>query len=153
MPRLEIRAVLFVCLGNICRSPMAAVLLTDRLKALPVVPTIESAGIAALVNAPADPLALALMKEKGLDLSAHRARQLDTTLASAFDLILVMDERQQRAVEQLFPAARGRVHRLGRFGDFDIPDPWRKPRAAFETSLALIERGIDDFVRAFWTSK
>jgi protein-tyrosine phosphatase len=68
-------------------------------------------------------------------------------------MILVMDDKQQRTVQEMSPSCRGRVHRLGRFGDFDIPDPYRRPRAAFEHSLALIERGIDDYVRAFWSSK
>ena len=117
----SIRAVLLVCAGNICRSPMGAGLLAHRLRSLPSAPTVESAGIAALVNQPADPLACALLAERGLDLSAHRARQLTPILAAAFELILVMDDRQQRAVEKMFPAARGRVHRLGRFVGFDIP--------------------------------
>jgi protein-tyrosine phosphatase len=74
-------------------------------------------------------------------------------MVQRFDLILVMDDDQQRAVEQIYPPARGRVHRLGRFGGFDVPDPYRKPPAAFEASLALIERGIDDYVRAFWSAR
>ena len=114
---------------------------------------VESAGLSALVGEGADPLAMGLLLERGVDISAHRARQLTLAIASAFDLILVMDDRQQRAVESLYPSARGRAHRLGRFGDFNIADPYGKPRAAFESSLALIERGIDDFVRAFWTPK
>ena len=153
MPTPAIRAVLLLCTGNICRSPMAAALLSRRLAALSPDLLVASAGLAALVNEPADPIACALMELRGLDLSNHRARQLTVSLANAFDLMLVMDERQQRAVEKSFPSARGRVHRLGRFGSFDIPDPYGKQRAAFESSLALIERGIDDFVRAFWTPK
>lgn len=85
-----------------------------------------------------------------MDLSAHRGRQLTANLASAFPLILVMEEGHKRSVDKAYPAARGRVHRLGHFGRFDIPDPYGKPRAAFESSLALIERGIEDFLRAFW---
>ena len=94
-----------------------------------------------------------LMRQRGIDVSAHRARQATVKILAAFELILVMDEKQRHAVEQMFPAARGRVHRLGGFGNFDIPDPYGKPRAAFEHSLALIERGIDDYVRAFWSAK
>ena len=146
-------ATLLVCVGNICRSPMAAALLSHRLKRKQLDPPVESAGIAALLGEPVDPLALTLLMERQLDLSAHRARQLTPELVTSFELVLVMDARQQRAVEKMSPAARGRVHRLGRFGNFDIPDPYGKPRAAFEHSLALIERGIDDYVRAFWTAK
>jgi protein-tyrosine phosphatase len=145
--------VLLVCVGNVCRSPMAAALLQERLSGLQDRSLVESAGIGALVGQQADVFAVELMRNRGLDLSQHRGRQLTRELAARFDLILVMDERQQRAVENIFPPARGRVHRLGRFGNFDIPDPYGKPRAAFEHSLALIERGIDDFVRAFWSPK
>jgi protein-tyrosine phosphatase len=44
------------------------------------------------------------------------------------------------------------VHRLGRFGGFDVEDPFRQPRGAFERALEQIERGLDDFDRAFWTA-
>jgi protein-tyrosine phosphatase len=132
---------------------MAAALLGARFQSHASLPRVESAGVAALVGAAADPVAIALMSERGIDLTAHRARQLTPELASSFEFILVMEEGHQRAVEQIFPAARGRIHRLGHFGGFDVPDPYRKPRSAFESSLALIERGIDDYVRAFWSDK
>ena len=104
-----------------------------------------------MVGHPADPLAVELMAERGIDLSSHRARQLTPELASEFDLILAMEESQQRAIVQIFPSARGRVHRLGRYGRFDVPDPVGQPRASFEAALALIERGIADFQRSFWS--
>ena len=50
-----------------------------------------------------------------------------------------------------FPSGRGRVHRLGRFGAFDVPDPYRQGRAAFERALALIERGIGELEKALWS--
>jgi protein-tyrosine phosphatase len=140
--------VLVVCVGNICRSPMAEALLQARLASKGVL--VESAGIGALVGYPADPIAVELMKERGLDISPHRGRQLSTDDGTLFDLILTMEERHVRAVERLAPEARGRVQLLGRFGRFEIPDPYRKPRAEFERALALIERGVDDYVKAFW---
>lgn len=111
---------------------------------------VESAGISALVGNPADPLAQTLMSERGLDLGRHRARQLTAELARGAELILVMEEGHRKAVEQMIPMARGRVHRLGRWGNFDIPDPYRRPRAAFEESLKLIDQGLADFEKAFF---
>jgi protein-tyrosine phosphatase len=114
--------------------------------------SVSSAGLAALVGRPADPLAVALLAERGVDLAAHLARQLTPELIADADLVIVMEEGQRQAIERLSRAARGRVHRLGRFGGFDVEDPYRKPREAFERALAQIERGLDDFDRAFWSA-
>lgn len=129
---------------------MAEAVLAHRLQSRGQRVKVESAGIGALVGRPADPIAQALMAERGLDLSGHRARQLTPELVRAFDLVLVMESDHQRAVEAMVPSARGRVHRIGRWGNFDVPDPYRKDRRAFEHALALIERGVDDLEKAFW---
>ncbi len=145
--------ILMVCTGNICRSPMAEVLLAKRLRDRGISAVVESAGIGALVGHAADPVAQALMGARGLDLAQHRARQLTPELIRSFELILVMETGQQRAVEAVHPSARGRVHRLGRIGKFDVPDPYRQGRAAFEQSLALIERGLDELENLFWSKQ
>jgi len=129
---------------------MAAAALADRLGRRGVTVAVESAGISALAGRPAEPIAQALMSERGLDISGHRARQLTPEIIRSFELILVMEAAQQRAVEAILPSARGRVHRIGRWGDFDVPDPYRQERPAFERSLALIDRGIEDLEKAFW---
>jgi protein-tyrosine phosphatase len=136
---------LMVCAGNICRSPMAEAVLADRMRSLGRAARVSSAGIAALVGRPADPAAQELMRERGLDISAHRARQLTAEMLDDADLVLVMEEGHKRAVEQLHPPSRGRVQLLGRFGHFDVPDPFRGSRADFERALALIDRGIADY--------
>jgi protein-tyrosine phosphatase len=143
--------ILIVCTGNICRSPMAEALLRASSAVSRPHLKVSSAGLAALEGHPAAPLAVTLLAERGLDLSAHRARQLTPELVAAADLILVMDAAQQRRLETLAPSARGRVHRLGRFGNFDIADPFRQDRAAFARSLALIEEGLAGFERVFWS--
>jgi len=138
-----------VCVGNICRSPMAEVLLRARFGRRGR-GRVESAGLAALVGHPADPFAVALMAQRGIDLGSHRARQLTGGLVASADLVIAMEEGHVREIEALVPAARGRAHRIGKFGGFDVPDPYGEPRAAFERALALIERGLDDFEQAFW---
>jgi protein-tyrosine phosphatase len=112
---------------------------------------VASAGISALVGSPADPTAIALLAERGIDLGPHRARQLTPDLVKAADLVLVMERGHVAEVEAIAPAARGRVHLLGRFGGFEIPDPYRRPRSAFEEALALVDRGLEDYAQRFWS--
>jgi protein-tyrosine phosphatase len=143
--------ILVVCVGNICRSPMAAALLARRLSERARTSAVESAGLAALVGRPADPIAVELMRERGLDISGHRARQLTEQLVVGADLVIAMQQGHVRSIESSFPHARGRVHRLGRWGGFDVADPYGQPRAAFERALDQIDRGIEDFDRAFFS--
>jgi protein-tyrosine phosphatase len=142
-----------VCTGNICRSPMAEALLASRLRLRGVVAVVQSAGIAALVGSPADPTAVELMRGRGFDLGSHRARQLTPELVRTSDLVLVMETDQVALVERLFPPARGRVHRLGKIMGVDVPDPYRRGRAAFAEALALIERGVTDVEKTFWSDR
>ncbi len=144
------KRVLMVCTGNICRSPMAQVLLAGRLRERGLETAVESAGTNAPEGRPADPLAVEAMAARGLDLSAHRARQLTLAHVHAADLVLVMEAWQQREVERMDPSARGRVHRLGRIGGFDIPDPFGRGPEALAQSLALIERGLGELEKIFW---
>lgn len=104
--------------------------------------TISSAGLGALINAPADDHAQALMTELGHDISAHRGRQLSAELIRNADLIFVMTHKQEALLTQQFPQARGRVYRLGHWDKQDIADPYQKPREAFELALQHIQTGI-----------
>jgi protein-tyrosine phosphatase len=142
-----IRRILVVCVGNICRSPMAEALLQHALRGQDEF-TVESAGLGALVGHPASEHSVALMDERGLDISAHRARQIHPDMVSAADLVLVMEAGHKRAIDDADPTARGKVHRLGEWQDRDIEDPYRRERDAYEEALKDIQAGV-----ASWAEK
>jgi protein-tyrosine phosphatase len=137
-----IKSILIVCIGNICRSPMAAALLAQKLPAV----ELRSAGINALIGQPAAPHSIALMQQRDIDISAHRAQQLQAWLCESADLILVMDAQQKQIIEEQYPTTRGKLYRLGQYGQFDVFDPYRRSREQFEDCLRLIEQGVADWV-------
>lgn len=114
--------VLVVCVGNICRSPFAAACLQTSCRDLQV----SSAGLAALIDHPADAMVQQLAAEACLDLSHHVARQVLAEHVSQADLVLVMSQSQEKELINRFPFARGRVYRLGHWAGYDIPDPYQQ---------------------------
>lgn len=134
--------ILILCVGNICRSPMAEALTRAALVGRAHPPLVHSAGVAALPGAPADPLAQSLLAARGLDLSVHRARALEPRMVRDADLILVMEEAQRRFLLGKAPAAAGKTWLLGHWTDTEIADPYMQPRAAYEQTLVLIDAAI-----------
>lgn len=135
-------SILILCEGNHRRSPMAEALLRARLGSGS---RVSSAGLAALQHFPADPQAVALMAAEGLDLTAHRGRQVTAALALAAELILVMDPAQLKWCEDLVPGVRGRVFLLGHWlvPPRNIQDPPPLEPAAFRKALADIREAIE----------
>jgi protein-tyrosine phosphatase len=140
-----IKRILVVCVGNICRSPMAEGLLKSALRGQDGF-TVESAGLGALVGYPADDYAVELMQVMGEDVSAHRARQIHPDMVKAADLVLVMEAGHKRSIDTADPTSRGKIHRLGEWQDRDIDDPYRQPRAAFVDALEEIQEGVASWV-------
>ncbi len=108
--------------------------------------TVGSAGIGALVGFPAAEHAVKLMRQSGLDISDHRARQLGRDLIAAADLILVMESGHKRAIDAIDSTACGKVQRLCEWRDQDIDDPYQDSREAFEEALTLIRQGVEDWL-------
>ena len=140
-----IRHILVVCVGNICRSPMAEALLRRELRGQDGF-SVESAGLGALGGHAASVHSVALMEELGLDISGHRARQIHPDMVAESDLVLVMEAGHRRAIDDADPTARGKVHRLGEWQDVDIDDPYRQERSAYEDALRDIQAGVASWV-------
>lgn len=144
---MQFQDILVVCTGNICRSPMAAALLSHHLADATASPRVGSAGTAALTGQPSAPEAVTLMSERGLDISGHRARQLDYDVLKGTDLVLVADSGHMQWINAQFPFMRGRVHLLGRWqGEIDIADPYRRGLSAFEQVLDRLDVCVADWV-------
>lgn len=139
-----INSILVICLGNICRSPMAEGLLQKRYPDK----NIASAGLQDITAGwPADPSSVTVMKKHGIDISRHRARPLTPELLEKADLVLTMESRQSDSIRQRFPDYRGKIMRIGEFGDYDVPDPYAGNIDAFHESFELISKGLDGIDR------
>ncbi|RZT31847.1 low molecular weight protein-tyrosine-phosphatase [Cupriavidus agavae] len=134
-----IRSILVVCLGNRCRSPMAALLLQQALPGCHVL----SAGLEPPVGAGADPRAVRLLAQEGVDLRPHRARAIDAPLVDQADLVLVMEDDQRLMLEGLHPGARGKTFRLCESIDADVPDPYGGSHGMFAVVLGMIRHGVE----------
>lgn len=116
------RKVLVVCMGNICRSPLAERLLAAASDARFEV---SSAGLGALVGHPADPVAAEVAAARGVSLAGHVARQFTAALGRQHDLILVMEPGFRTAVAAQAPELLGRVMLYDHWsGGTGIPDPY-----------------------------
>ncbi|HEY3787090.1 MAG TPA: low molecular weight protein-tyrosine-phosphatase [Steroidobacteraceae bacterium] len=151
--------ILFVCLGNICRSPTAEIVFREM--ASREAPTlsieVDSAGTAAYhIGQPPDRRTQEAALRRGYDLSARRARVLEPQDFGAFDLILAMDRENLAALRRRSPkSAHERIRLLLEFAPeadmMEVPDPYYGGPNGFEQVLDLIEqaaRGLLTHVRA-----
>jgi protein-tyrosine-phosphatase len=138
--------LLFVCYGNIMRSPFASGYLALRGQSVET----RSAGFYERVGRPADPRAVAAGRRWGVDLSSHTSNTLDDELVAWADLILVMDRPNLEAVRRRFPTAAGKTYLLGSLDaaalDVEISDPYDAPYEATERTYARIAHAIDHLV-------
>jgi len=137
------KQILLVCTGNICRSPLAAALLTRALAERGVEGIdVSSAGTGAWDGAPASEGAYLVGLERGLDLSGHRARLLTRELVEAADLILTMARHHRARVDEL--GGEGRVFVLGEYAGRDgeeaeVSDPFGGDLDVYRDTCAELE--------------
>lgn len=139
--------VLFVCLGNICRSPTAEGVFQQALDRAGLSKRVEinSCGVGSWhVGKAPDPRAQAAALRRGIDISHLRARQLKTSDFLEFDYVLGMDSDNLAAMQALKPAdSQAKVGLLLEYAGLantDVPDPYYGGEAGFEQVLDMIEQ-------------
>ena len=107
--------VLFVCTGNICRSPMGELLFPYFFHTSGI--ETDSAGTQGLIDSPIDPSSAKLMTLDGIDSSRFRSKRLTPQLAMSSDLILCFTEHQRKKIVALFPRVRSKTFLLSNFAN------------------------------------
>ncbi|BFI95933.1 MAG: low molecular weight protein-tyrosine-phosphatase [Rhodanobacter sp.] len=146
---MSVRRVLFVCLGNICRSPLAEAVARRRLAEAGLDVCVASCGTGGWhAGEGADPRMVAAARAAGHDLSKHRARQLLARDFADHDLLLAMDRDNLREARKL-AATPEQAERAVLFLEWtgvsppqDFPDPWYGDAAGFAAAVRLAERGV-----------
>jgi protein-tyrosine phosphatase len=135
---------LFVCTGNICRSPMAEVLLRARAERDGRADTlrVESAGTWGMDGQPAAPLAREVMGTRGLALDDHIARTVDADMLADASVIIVMTRSHRDALAAEFPGVRSKLHLMSELAglEYDISDPYGGPVEGYETCAANLDK-------------
>lgn len=150
------RKVLLVCMGNICRSPIAEGVLTKILKdnKLGDIVKVDSAGTHAFHSGePPDPRAVAVAARHGYEIRSLRARKVRREDFALFDLVLAMDrDNLANLIETCPPVYRTRVRLFLSYAHDieldEVPDPYYGGEAGFEAVLAMVEKAASGLAEA-----
>jgi len=138
--------ILVVCTANICRSPVAAALLKQKLDENGRASwNVQSAGTWAMVKRSPARFSIQLMAEQGIDISQNYAQMVTADLMAQADLILCMETGHVEALQIEFPQYRDRIFTLSEMADkpYSIPDPYGSPLAAYQEMVTEVTRLVN----------
>ncbi len=145
--------ILMVCLGNICRSPLAEGILLDKLNRSGIEAQVDSAGVGNYhVGELPDQRAISVARKNAIDITGQRARQITRNDFSDFDLILTMDASVHRSVLQMIKNNEdaGKVHLFLEYANIhhtkDVPDPYFGGDDGFTQVFNLISSACDNII-------
>ena len=139
-------SILFVCMANICRSPMAMGMFMAMVQHEPVPWQVGSAGTWAIEGAPAHPNTIQVLAERGISLEGHRAQSVDNKLLQSFNLILTMEEGQKEALQVEFPDMGEKIFMVTEMVglSYNIQDPVGGELSDFRITANDFERIFTD---------
>ncbi|CAM5188073.1 Low molecular weight protein-tyrosine-phosphatase Ptp [Castellaniella defragrans] len=145
---VESPLLLLLCTGNMCRSPMAEVIMRDCLARRGIAATVLSRGLAAPTGRAPHPFALRTAAEFGVAISPNKraapVNPVDLRLAT---VVLVMDKGHRHEVQQRYPAAGGKTFLLGHWqGEQEIPDPLHEPESVFQAQWPVMRAACEAWI-------
>ena len=145
-----------VCLGNICRSPLAEGVMAKKMKELNLPCFIDSAGTGAWHSGePPDQRSIDVARKYGIDLANQRARQIKVEDLETFDLVFTMDQSIQKDVISLTENKdqKAKINLFlgyaGTSNSQDVPDPYWGGKEEFEATYYLIDQACDQIIARF----
>jgi len=145
--------ILFVCLGNICRSPLAEAIFNEKVRQTKRAHLFQSDSCGTSnynINSDPDPRTLRSARQNNIPI-AHRARQLAPADAEIFDLIIAMDNHNYQNILRMTHSAHHHKIKLMRSydpaGNGDVPDPYYGNEKDFDEVFEILDRSIDSLVK------
>jgi len=146
-----VKRIVFVCSGNICRSPMAAAITNNKLKSRQEPAAIISCGTLNIMHRPAAKEAIQAMAEHDIDIESHRSQGVSVGLLRMADFVVVMAPKHERFILESAPELAPKIVRIWEYAQApldEIADPVNQDLPAFRACRDLLEESIDSWLNS-----